>query len=261
MSNEPDEVNSGALATAIVLVAFSTLAIALVVTALVRNTTKEVLVGRDLTQERAIRQLRSEQLASLSAAPAFRDRATGLVGVPIDRAMAIVLADIRANPQAMSPGYKPPEEKPECEDGQVCIPCTTDEVCAEGACLAGEKCGIKVVCAEGEECPAVEGDAAGPAGESELAPEAAEKLGAVPAPPAQPKVVVPATNAPAPKSPAVAPAAPKSPAVAPAAPQSPAVAPVAPKSPAPAPVAPVAPPTPKSPPLAPPLQMAPAPSP
>jgi hypothetical protein len=110
MSNEPDEVNSGALATALVLVAFTTLAVALVVTSLVRTTTADVLVEKDQTQERAYRHMKSEQVAQLSAGAAYRDRASGRVSVPIERAMEIVLADVRADAYAISPGYEPKVE-------------------------------------------------------------------------------------------------------------------------------------------------------
>lgn len=154
MSNEPDEVNSGALATAIVLVALATAAIALVVEALVRTTVKEVLVDKDQTQETAFRHMKSEQLGALVAAPAWRDRASGLVSVPIDRAKEIVLADIRANPYAMSPGYKPPAEEEKCALGESCVTCAEDENCAEGACPEGQKCAIPAPpCPPGQPCP------------------------------------------------------------------------------------------------------------
>lgn len=112
MSNEPDQVNSGALATTIVLVAFATLGVALVVTALVRQTTAEVSVAKDATQERAYRQMKAEQVGALAASPAWTDRATGMVSVPIDSAMQMVLEQVRANPHALSP-RKPGEEEEE----------------------------------------------------------------------------------------------------------------------------------------------------
>lgn len=154
MSNEPDEVNSGAVATAIVLVALATMAIALVVEALVRNTTAEVLVAKDQTQENAFRHLKSEQVGSLTEAPAWRDRASGLVSVPVDRAMEMVLIDIRENPYAMSPGYKPPEEKQKCAEGESCLPCAEGETCLQGACPPGQKCVVPPAdCPPGQTCP------------------------------------------------------------------------------------------------------------
>jgi len=156
MSNEPDQVNSGAVATAIALVALATLAIALVVEALVRNTTAEVLVAKDQTQENAFRHLKSEQAGLLTEAPAWTDRATGLVSVPIARAMEMVLADVRENPYAMSPGYKPPEEKLKCVEGESCAACAEGEACAQGACPAGQKCALPAaVCPPGQTCPEV----------------------------------------------------------------------------------------------------------
>ncbi len=211
MSNEPDEVNSGALATAIVLVAFATLAVALVVTALVRNTTKEVLVDKDQTQERAFRHMKSEQLSSLTATPAYTDRATGLVSVPIDRAMEIVLADVRANPYAMSPGFKP---KKECAEGEICAACEEGEDCPADICDAGKKCAPEPSC-EGEDCP-----------------EAGAAEADAPAAPSPETPPTPAPGAAAPKAATPKAATPK--ALEPVAPQ-----PSAPQTPkAPAPVAP-----------------------
>ncbi len=244
MSNEPDEVNSGALATAIVLVALATLAVALVVTALVRTTTEEVLSDKDQTQERAFRHMKSEQLAALTAGPAYRDRATGLVSVPIARAMEIVLADIRENPQALSPSYKP---KDECKEGEVCIGCDEGEDCPKGACEVGQKCGVESPC-EGEDCPEdssdssasdqVEATEVAPAQETDApevntAPEQ-EPPKSVESVPAKPAPARPAPVKPAPAQPAPAQPAPAQPAPAPA-PAKPAPAAPAPAQPAPTP--------------------------
>ena len=246
MSNEPDVVNSGALATAIVLVAFSTLAVGLVVTALVRNTTKDVQVDKLQTQERSFRSMKSEQLASLTATPAYSDRATQRVSVPIERAMDIVLADIRANPYAMSPGFKPKEE---CAEGEVCVECAEGEVCPKAACDAGQKCAVETVCKEGEDCE-VEKEAS----EEATAPESATPEGGEPSPSAQPAApgsqpsVSPQQSAPGTtnsKAPAQAPNSGEKPKAAPAPKESPAPvnqATPAPKAnPGPAPKAPPAP--------------------
>jgi hypothetical protein len=115
MSNEPDEVNSGALATIVVVLAFSVLAIALVVTSLVRDE-----VGRLRGQtsgekvhplQVVVRELKMSQVAELSAAPKWVDREKGVVSVPIDRASELVLEAIRANPYALSPGNDPEKEE------------------------------------------------------------------------------------------------------------------------------------------------------
>jgi hypothetical protein len=105
--NEADEVNSGALAMVIVVVAFATLAVALVVTALVRQELAEV-GGRGMdAQDRKYRDGKNEQLSQLSAPPTWADRAKGLIAVPMDRAMELTLEAVRKNPYAMTPGLKP----------------------------------------------------------------------------------------------------------------------------------------------------------
>ena len=111
MSNEPDEVNSGALATMIVLVFVATFAVALVVTALVRDETNSLHARGDASQERAFRQLRAEQKLLLNSAPAWVDRGAGVTSVPIEDAMKSVAEAIRSNPYALTPGAKSEEEK------------------------------------------------------------------------------------------------------------------------------------------------------
>lgn len=139
MSNEPDEVNSGALATTIVLVAFVTLFVALVVTALVRQTTAEVLAVKDLTQENDYRQLKATQLGGLMAAPAWTDRATGSVSVPIDQAMALVLEDVRKNPQNLSADTPEPEpSEDELAEDELAEDEAAEEELADGDAAEGE---------------------------------------------------------------------------------------------------------------------------
>ncbi len=95
MSNEPDKVNSGALATLVVLLALAMLGASLTITALVRVEEAELGAERAAPAENAYRSLRAEQLAKLNAPSAWTDRAKGLVSVPIDRATKLMLGDIR----------------------------------------------------------------------------------------------------------------------------------------------------------------------
>ncbi len=108
MSNEVDSVNSGALATVIGIVALSTLGVALVVTALVRDETKTVLSVKDLTQENGVRGLRADQRAQLNAMPAWVSKKDQTVSLPIERAMALTVAQVRKNPAAFTPGSSAP---------------------------------------------------------------------------------------------------------------------------------------------------------
>jgi hypothetical protein len=115
MANEPDEVNSGALATIIVLLFVATLAVALVVTALVRDETARLHAQGDEAQSRAFKNLKSEQLTKLRATATWVDREQGIVKVPVTSAKEMVLAAIAANPLALSPGNPPKEEEEEDE--------------------------------------------------------------------------------------------------------------------------------------------------
>lgn len=101
--NEPDSVNSGALSLVLGLVAVSTLAISLVVTALVRDEVQEVNAMRDLTQDADYRQLKASQLGALEAPAQLKDQAQGVVSVPIGRAMALTLEAVRRDPNSLSP--------------------------------------------------------------------------------------------------------------------------------------------------------------
>ncbi|MCH2109471.1 MAG: hypothetical protein MK135_09080 [Polyangiaceae bacterium] len=102
MANEVDQVNSGALATTIGLVAFATLAVALAVTALVRQ---EVSArhAQDDTQENDVRSLRAEQQATLTAGIAWVDQKSGIARLPIDQAMKLTVEKISHDPKMLSP--------------------------------------------------------------------------------------------------------------------------------------------------------------
>jgi uncharacterized protein YhaN len=115
MSNEPDEVNNGALATMIVIVALATLGVALVVTSLVRDEVGNLNAEIGGTQENEYRALLADQQGQLTAAPAYVDRAKGVVSVPVESAMKIVAEAVRENPLNLSPGT-PPEEEEEAEE-------------------------------------------------------------------------------------------------------------------------------------------------
>jgi hypothetical protein len=106
MSNEADSVNSGALATVLGIVALSTLGVALVVTALVRDETKAVLSVKDKTQENGVRLLRADQQAQLNAMPSWVSKKDQTVSLPIERAMALTVTQVRNNPLALTPGTK-----------------------------------------------------------------------------------------------------------------------------------------------------------
>lgn len=173
MANEPDEVNSGALATIIVLVFVATLAVALVVTALVRDETARLQADGSEAQSRAFQNLKNEQLTKLNAAAGWVDRENGIAKVPLESAKKIVLSSVAANPLALSPGNPPEEEEEEAEEG-------SEEASQEDS--AGE-----------------EAEAEGAESAVEKAAAAEEKKKAAPLAPA---VKAPAVKAPAGKAPA-----------------------------------------------------------
>jgi hypothetical protein len=103
--NEPDVVNNGALAVILGIVALATLAIALVVTALVRDEVSGQSALRDVTQDRVFRDLRAAQLGKLESPAAWLDKGKGVVSLPIGRAMSLVLEEVRSNPEKLSPWF------------------------------------------------------------------------------------------------------------------------------------------------------------
>lgn len=177
--NEADNVNSGALATMIALVAFATLGIALVVTMLVRQEVGAAASGRAGTQENAVRSLKAEQQSELRSQPGWLDRAKGLVSMPIEQAMKLTLEAIRKNPRALSP--LPPGKEDEGMGGAGPEELTAEETGTGGTAALPEE------------------EASAPAAGSVAAPPAPAPTAALPAP------------APAPAAPAV-PAAPAAPA-------------------------------------------------
>jgi hypothetical protein len=216
MATEDDKVNTGALATLVAVGVFATLAVALGVDALVRFESGKMEADRAGHAETQVRDLVREQRAQLDAQP-----------LPIDRAMAAVLLDLRQNPWSATP---PQPEKDAGADAAV-------EATDAGADAA------------------VEADDGGAA-----APDGATAPSATPAP-------TPSTSAPTPSTPtpsAPTPAAPTTVAPKAPAPTVPVPAPTAVKPPAPAPTTAVA-PKPTTPPAAPaapaPAPVAPAPKP
>jgi len=109
-ANEPDRINTGALATTIGIVAFATLGIALFVTSLVREETKALSDVRQGTQDRGVRELRADQLGVLEAGPSWKDRAAGVVTLPIGSAMDWMVEAVRKDPKALSPWHPPEPE-------------------------------------------------------------------------------------------------------------------------------------------------------
>lgn len=103
MATESDNVNSGALGTLLAVGLFSVIGIAFVVTALVRAETADELEKKEVSADRPYRDLVADQSAKMSAPAAYVDRGRGLLSLPIDRAMEVVVADLKKDPNSATP--------------------------------------------------------------------------------------------------------------------------------------------------------------
>ena len=103
MATESDNVNSGALGTLLAVGLCSVIGIAFVVTALVRAETAEELEKKEVSADRPYRDLVADQGAKMSAPAAYVDRGRGLVSLPIDRAMEVVVAGLKKDPNSATP--------------------------------------------------------------------------------------------------------------------------------------------------------------
>jgi hypothetical protein len=103
MATESDNVNSGALGTLVAVGTIAFFGIALVVTALVRAELAQEVEKKEVSADRAYRDLVAEQSAKLSAPAAYSDRGRGLVSLPIDRAMELTVAGLAKDPNSATP--------------------------------------------------------------------------------------------------------------------------------------------------------------
>lgn len=103
MATQPDQVNAGALGTIVVVGACAMLGISLAITALVRTevAAEAETIGKNADSE--VRTRAAEQQAVLNAPPAWEDRSKGLVAIPVEAAMQVVLEELRQNPYAATP--------------------------------------------------------------------------------------------------------------------------------------------------------------
>jgi hypothetical protein len=208
MATEDDKINTGALATLVAVGVFATIAVALGVDALVRFESSKVAAERAGYAETEVRDLVREQRAQLDAQP-----------LPIDRAMAAVVLELRQNPWSATP---PAPEKD-----------------------AGADAAVEATDA-GTDAAATADDGGALAPDSAPAPSAAPAPAPAPAPSAAPAPTTVAPKAPAPApvpSPTTTTAKAPAPTTATAVAPKPATPPAAPAAPAPAPAAPAPTPT------------------
>lgn len=100
MGTESDKVNVGAIATLVAVGTILLVALVAFLTALVRQE-----VGQDqqrkggLINDRPVRDLVAAQQAELTQEAKWVDRSKGVLSIPIDRAMHLVTAELRENPE------------------------------------------------------------------------------------------------------------------------------------------------------------------
>jgi hypothetical protein len=108
MATEPDKTNNGVLGTIVAVGVFAMIAVSAAVTAMVRSevSTAHTIDGT-VADLRTVRELKASQRAELSAGPKWVDKGKGLVAIPIDQAMDLVVDDISKNPNRAT--SSPPE--------------------------------------------------------------------------------------------------------------------------------------------------------
>ncbi|HEX6277929.1 MAG TPA: hypothetical protein VFZ53_33025 [Polyangiaceae bacterium] len=201
MATEDDKIDTGALATVVAVGAAGMIGISLAVNALVRHEVGAVGAGRDEVGADAYRALKQQQLDKLSAPPGWADQNKGQVSIPIDRAMGLVLADLKRNPWSATPAPPP--------DAGADAAAETADAGAEGA-----DAGADAAAGAGADAAAASESDAGvapePSGSAALSPGTPPaSSGAAPSPqPSAPRVLPPPTVPPAPPPPASAPAQP-----------------------------------------------------
>lgn len=108
MATQADKTNTPVIATIVVVGALSMIAISAMLAALARSERAALDERQSLHADlETIAELRGAQTASLMAAAHWQDKAKGMVAIPIDRAMSLVLDEYRGDPRAASP--PPPE--------------------------------------------------------------------------------------------------------------------------------------------------------
>lgn len=103
MATESDNVNSGALGTLVAVGTIAFFGIALVVTALVRTEMQEELEKKEVSADRAYRDLLADQTSKLAAPAGYVDRSKGVVSLPIDRAMELTVEGYKKDPSSATP--------------------------------------------------------------------------------------------------------------------------------------------------------------
>lgn len=202
MATESDNVNTGALATIVIVGALAMIGITTALTALVRTQQNDKQDQMNSTADlKAYQQMVASQRAELTKPPSWDDKSEGIVRIPVDRAEQLVVTELQKNPYSATP--IPPDAG------------------TDGAAEAG---------ATEADAGAATADGGAPEATDAGAPEAPEKKT-----PKAPKGAAPGNKAPKPagNKPAPTPPAPPAPGGAGTPPAGGSPAPTAPKAPSP----------------------------
>jgi len=102
MATNEDHSDSGLIATIAIVGGLSVVVIALSMNALVRDEVNHVLEGGTANLD-TVRDLKNQQTTALNEPAHYVDKSKGVVSLPIDRAMQLVVADLQKNPQSATP--------------------------------------------------------------------------------------------------------------------------------------------------------------
>ena len=108
MVTQSDNTNTGVVATIVVVGALAMISIGALLTTMVRSAETDLDAVRPMHADLdTIAGLDQQQIAALHAAPHWVDKTGGKLGIPIERAMKLVLADVRKDPGAATPPIPP----------------------------------------------------------------------------------------------------------------------------------------------------------
>jgi hypothetical protein len=108
MATEPDKTNNGVLGTIVAVGVFAMIAVSAAVTAMVRSEVSTAKAADGTVADlRTVRELKATQRSELAAGPKWVDKGKGLVAIPIDQAMDLVVDDLSKNPGLAT--LSPPE--------------------------------------------------------------------------------------------------------------------------------------------------------
>jgi hypothetical protein len=122
--------------TLVVVGTFSMVGVCLGVNALVRHEVNGMSAERAKPAEEPVRNLTAEQLGRLNAPPAWSDKAKGLVSLPVERAMEVVVADLARDPNTATPPPPVDAGAEEVVAAEVADASADAEVAPEGAAEA-----------------------------------------------------------------------------------------------------------------------------